>query len=169
MKKYQYICKAKGKVNKKCKKKMGITSIQLTQPQMRKIFFANRILISEQAEKLVLQIHLALGGELLENEESRGILPVSRGEIRDWRSFDDAVTYNGVTSRDQYQDLWNVSFPHESEDFYFSTIYTKEGVQLIISDGKSSVLLSRNAKGGEYMIPQVGEILKAALSRFVEQ
>lgn len=146
---------------------MGITGIQLTQPLMRKIFFANAILLTEQAEKLILQIHLALGGELLENEESRGILPVSRGEIRDWRSFDDAVTYNGVTSRDQYQDLWNVSFPQESEDFYFSTTYAKEGVQLIISDGKASVLLSRNAKGGEYMIPQVLEILKLVLADFV--
>lgn len=138
----------------------------LVQPTMRRLFYSEAIRLTEDAEKAVLQLHLAMGGELSDCGECTGVLDVPRGDIRDWRSFDDAVTFDNVTSREEYRQVWVERFPDKMKRYTFVTTHSDEdGLSLTITDGQSSVVLSHNA--GEYMIPTVCEILRCALTDFV--
>lgn len=140
----------------------------MTQPAMKKLFYAEKIRLTEKAEKLVLQIYLAMGGELAEYGESRRILEVGRGKIHDWRSYIDAVTYDKVSSREEYTRLWEERFPDEVKVYEFIARNMPEGLSLTVNDGNASVVLVKG-EVGDYMIPQVSEILKYALAEFVTQ
>ena len=137
----------------------------LVQPMMRKLFLCEQLLLTGKAEKLVWQIHLALGGELAESK-CQGVLQVERGDIRDWRSYEDAITYDRVLSREDYIRLWETEFPQEVRGYTFVTRASSDGsVSLTVADGVSNVLMS--ASRGEYMIPQVAEILQLVLAEIL--
>ena len=137
----------------------------LSQPMMRRLFLSDCLRLTDKAERLVLQLHLALGGDLYGGECERA-LRVSRGDIRDWRSYDDAVTYNQVRSREGYVMLWEMEFPEKEKDYTFVTRASADGsVSLTVTDGVCSVKMTQDT--GEYMIPQVAEILQLALTEFL--
>jgi hypothetical protein len=140
---------------------------RLIQPKMRKLFLADEIYLTRKAEQVVLELHLFLGGKLTEGGECSAFLNVERGKIDGWKSYEDAITYNGVASQEEYHRVWEEIFPCEKKIYTFITEFTMDGgASLKISDGESEVLLSR--KGGEYMIPQVFDILENALCIFRE-
>lgn len=140
----------------------------MTQPAMKKLFYAEQIRLTEKAWKLVLQIYLALGGDLSEYGEVRDVMEISRGQIHDWRSYTDAVTYDQVASREEYNTMWQERFPDEVKVYEFIARNMPDGLSLTVSDGNTSVVLVKG-EVGDYMIPQVSEILKYALAEFVTQ
>lgn len=136
----------------------------LVQPTMRRLFYSENLLLTEKAGRILLQIHLALGGHPAEYGECSGVLSVRRGEIYEWRSFADATAYDSVASVDEYKKVWEECFPTEMKLYTFVTRNTPDGLSLKISDGDSEVLMSTT---GEYMIPLVYEVLQSALCAFV--
>ena len=137
----------------------------LVQPIMRRLFYSDTIRLTAAAEKVVLQLHLAMGGDLNEGGVCSGVIAVPRGDIRDWRSYDDAIMFDRVKSRDEYQNAWIGHFPDEVKPYTFETYNSQEGLSIRITDGQSSVLLSPTV--GEYMIPSIHEILKFTLAELV--
>lgn len=136
----------------------------LSQPMMRRLFLSDNLRLTDKAERLVLQLHLALGGDISDGEYQR-VLHVGRGDIRDWRSFDDAVTYDGVQSREEYLILWDNLFPNVTKAYTFTTHAQDGSITLTITDGVSSVTMSRDI--GDYMIPQVAEVLRLVLAEIL--
>lgn len=147
---------------------MGKVINTLTQPTMKKLFYADSIRLTEKGEKLVLQIYLALGGELSQYGEVRDVMEIPRGQINDWRSYTDAVTYDQVASRDEYNTIWQERFPNEMKAYEFIARNMPDGLSLTVSDGRTSVVLVKR-KVADFMIPQVLEILNYALADFVSR
>ena len=57
------------------------------------------------------------------NNEAKGIwITVPRGEIRDWMTFKDARGYEGVKSKKEYEELWRLYHPFETE-WYFIRVF----------------------------------------------
>lgn len=137
----------------------------LIQPNIRRLFYSDTLRMTDGAEKIVAQIHLALGGSLNEFGVCTGLIEVPRGDVRDWRSYNDSVTFNRVATREEYLQTWVKLFPQEMKEYTFITRNSVDGLSLTISDGYSTVLLTHNT--GEYIIPIVIEILNSALAVFV--
>lgn len=138
----------------------------LVQPTMRRLFYSENLRLTEKAARIILQIHLALGGHPVEYGECSGVLYVQRGEICEWRSFADAAMYDSVSSADEYKKVWEECFPTEMKLYTFVTNNTPDGLSLKISDGDSEVIMSTT---GEFMIPLVYEVLQSALCAFVSK
>lgn len=138
----------------------------LTQPMMRRLFLNNQTQISRKAEQIAWEIHRALCESDDDGEYTTSLI-IPRGELQDWRSYNDAITYNGVQSREEYHRLWEENFPQEAM-MYILTSTVKEGrVSLTISDGYTKVLLSESS--GAFMIPQVLDTLQGILQMVQQQ
>lgn len=141
-------------------------SIVLHQPTMRKLLIEAQAQLTRRAETAVVEIHKALGGRTDEDGERSVTLSVPRGEVGEWRSFEDAVTYDNVTSREEYLSLWKSLFPEDLEYYTVTTSVKKGSVSLIIESGQSCAMFS--IRQGEYIIPQVPIILECILSAIQE-